>query len=482
VIDWSLILVIAEWSLRLAMLPIIVSRQRGSSDATLAWLVVVFFMPWIGSVLYFLVGEIRLGKRRLTRYARHADAFYFEKPAAATARALVRPEVIGDARSVPTVAEHLGAMPIVGGNAVEIVMDSARLIDELVAAIDGARSHAHVLTYILRPDATGTRVCDALARAAARGVECRLLVDAAGSSDFLRRPADDLRARGVRVIANFPVGLLRARFHRVDLRNHRKLAVIDGRTAFTGSQNLIDANYGHKRIGAWQDLSLVVRGPAVAYVQAVFAEDWHYETGEDLDTPAYFPDPLADASALGDVPIQVVPSGPHTREGSLVRDLFLEALHTSRRRVVVTTPYFVPDEAMMTALRLAALRGVTVDIVTPARTDARLADLCAHGRFQALLDAGVGIHLHRVGLLHAKTMSVDDSMAFIGSANLDMRSFFLNFELSLVLYGSDAAARLRACQARYLAESTRLLPEAWAARPRSQRALEDVATLFSPLM
>lgn len=464
------------------MLPIIVSRQR-SSTAALAWMVVVFFMPWLGSILYFMVGEIRLGKKRLKHYARHADSSVL-RHGPRVLEPVIAPEVAAQARVVSRVAEHLGAMGALGGNHVEPIADTNDFISQLISRIDTAQRHAHLLFYIIRPDETGKRVCEALVRAASRGVECRVLADGAGSRPFLGEQADRLRASGVKVAAAFPVGLLRQRLHRVDLRNHRKLAVLDGAVAFTGSQNVVNADYGHKRIGAWQDLSLRIEGPAVAHLQAVFADDWHYQTGEDLDQARYF-DGAAAAGAQelpGEVAVQVVPSGPHTSEGSVVRDLLLEALHASRDRVVITTPYFVPDETMMAALRLAGIRGVHVDLVIPKRTDSRIADLIARSRFEALLAAGVRVHQHRVGLLHAKTMSVDDSLAFIGSANFDVRSFFLNFELSVVLYGANAAARLRAAQRQYLNESTVLHASEWAHRPKSVRFAEDAASLFSPLM
>lgn len=480
-IDWKAAILVADWGVRLAMLPVILSRQR-SSTAALAWMVVVFFMPWIGSLLYFLFGEIRLGKRRLAHYSRHADTSVL-RHATPVLQKVIRPDVVGSGRVVSRVAEHLGAMGPLGGNHVDPITETDDFIRLLIERIDSAKRHVHLLFYIIRPDETGRRVCDALVRAAARGVECRVLADGAGSRPFLGSHADRLREQGVRVAAAFPVGILRQRFHRVDLRNHRKLAVIDATVAFTGSQNIVNANYGHTRIGAWQDLSLRLEGPAVAHLQAVFAEDWHYQTGEDLDRAAYFePDPTQTGELPGDVAVQVVPSGPHTQEGSIVRDLLLEALHAARDRVVITTPYFVPDDAMMAALRLAAVRGVHVDLVVPKRTDSRIADLIARAKFDALLKAGVHIHQHRVGLLHAKTMSVDDALAFVGSANFDVRSFFLNFELSLVLYGPDAAARLRASQRQYLNESTVLHAADWTRRPRSVRFAEDAASLFSPLM
>lgn len=478
-IDWPLAFFISDWAIRLIMLPVIVSRKRNCT-AALAWMLIVSFVPWIGTVLYFFIGEIRLGKRRLKRYARNADVSLVARRTAAIASAIVRPELSGSGRSISNVAEHLGSMPIVGGNSVEYILDSTKFVDELVAEIDKAKSHAHLMFYIIRPDETGTRVTDALVRAAARGVECRLLADAAGSSDFLGKPADVLRSRGVRVVSNFPVGIFRQRLHRMDLRNHRKLAVVDGQVAFTGSQNLVNSDYGHKHYGAWQDLSLRLVGPTVGYLQAVFAEDWDYETSEDLDKPTYFPDIVG--ALPGDVAMQVVPSGPHTKDGSVVRDILLEALHSARQRVIITTPYFVPDEATMTAIRLAALRGAQVDLVLPKRTDSIIADLIARSHMGALMAAGVRIHAHHVGLLHAKTMSVDDGLAFVGSANFDVRSFFLNFELSVLMYGSDATARLRACQRKALNESTLVSHKEYADRSWSACFKEDLACLASPLM
>jgi len=278
------------------------------------------------------------------------------------------------------------------------------------------------------------------------------------------------------------VNPLRRRFIRFDLRNHRKLTVIDGTVAYAGSHNLVRDDVGlSKRAKArgsrWQDVTVRIEGPSVTGMQEVFADDWHFETGQLLEGGAYFPE----QAAAGEVPVQVVPSGPHQPD-ALVRDCLVEALHTAHRRVIISTPYFVPDESVLTALRLAALRGSEIDLIVPMRSDKKTCDLVARSHFAELMDAGVRVHLHTKGVLHSKTMTVDDEFALVTSANFDIRSFFLNFELGVLLYERDATARLRFCQTRYLEESQKVNPALWAGRSWRHKLLERAAGLLSPLL
>jgi cardiolipin synthase len=261
------------------------------------------------------------------------------------------------------------------------------------------------------------------------------------------------------------------------LRNHRKLAIVDGRVAYTGSQNVVRADYGKKGVGEWRDLMVRIDGPSVNHLQAVFLEDWEFETGEFLDGQEYFPPP----EPHGSTALQVVPSGPNSPTRAL-RDLAIEALNSARRRVVIITPYFVPDEALLVALRLAVTRGVLVDLIVPRRGDQRLPESAGQYFFDELLQEGVRVHLHRYGLLHVKAMTADDEFAMLGTANFDVRSFYLNFELNLLSYDANLNGLLRFYAAQCIQESEQLELDRWRSRGWLQRWGAQAAKLFSPLL
>lgn len=466
-----------EWLVRLVMLPVVVMRKPRPATC-LAWLVVIFFQPWVGLAAYLLIGENRLGSRRIREYARHVDQLLAAARKEAPVQEHVVSPVIGsDRQALVHVAQRLGGLPILGGNAVELLDETDAVVDRLIHDIDEAREHVHLLYYIFAADHVGSRVTDALVRASRRAVRCRLLVDAVGSRHFLRGSRAEPIRQSVQVVAMLPANILRRRLARLDLRNHRKIAVIDGRVGYAGSHNIIRPDYGKRGVGAWQDLTARICGPSVSHLQAVFVEDWSFETGSAPEEQTLFPLPQVE----GPVAIQSVPSGPNFPT-AILQDLLVEALHGARRQVLMTTPYFVPDEALLLAMRLAVLRGVAIDLVVPARTDHPVVDLAARFYFDQLLQAGVRIHLHQRGLLHAKTMTVDDGFGLLGSANFDIRSFYLNFEMNLLSYDADAIAQLRQCQNRYLAESRQLnLPE-WQSRPALPRLAQSCARLLGPLL
>jgi cardiolipin synthase len=333
-----------------------------------------------------------------------------------------------------------------------------------------------MLFFIFSNDETGYRVANALKQAVKRGVKCRLLLDAVGSWRMLRSISYSLRKTGIEVKDDLPVGFLRRHASRIDLRNHRKMVIIDGKIGYTGSQNIINDDYGHKNL-IWRDLMARLSGPVVQELQTVFLEDWHFRTNELLEEQNLFPPPVNS----GDVHAQVLPSGPNQPTESY-HHLVVAVLYSARERVIITTPYFIPDEPFLQAMQVVAQRGVEVKLIVPRKTDHLLVDMAGQAYFEELLEAGVQIFAYEAGLLHAKTMSVDDSIAFIGSSNFDIRSFSLNFEVNLLLYGCNATKSLRKCQMEYLMNSVGIELSEWQKRRLSRRTLNDVAKLFSPLL
>jgi cardiolipin synthase len=351
-------------------------------------------------------------------------------------------------------------------------------VGRLIEDIDGAEEHVHLLFYIIACDRTGTRVVEALERAAGRGVECRVLADAVGSRAFHRKLAGRLGEAGVDVRKVLPLDRLLRRLRPLDLRNHRKLAVIDGRVAYTGSMNLVDYDeVSGTEYAPWRDVLVRVEGPAVLQLQLVFLEDWRYNTDEDLTEGVELWPP----DQAGDVALQVVPSGP-TEHVETVHGLLVAAINAARERVVITTPYFIPDEPTRVALRLATLRGVEVDVVVPSVSDSRFVTAAGQSYYREFLDEGVRILAHRDGFLHAKTITIDDDFAVVGSVNFDRRSFYLNFELALLLYGDEAVGQIAALQEGYMDGSDRIESERWAGRGMMRKVTEDVARLLSPLL
>lgn len=464
----------SEWIVRLIMLVVVTRRQRRS--AAVAWLLIIFIQPWVGLGFYLLIGEPRLSERRKERLDRllkeiQALGRRFEGLPDA-----VSPKLEPEQVQAVKLAHSLGSLPILGGNSIDLMTDTVDVIDRMVADIDAAKHHVHLLFYIYGDDVTGRRVRKALIRAKERGVECRVLVDAVGSSDMMKSLAPEMVAKGIEVKEALPVTLRRMRTARMDIRNHRKVAVIDGKIGYTGSQNIIDADYGHKDL-AWHDMMARFRGPIVLELQAVFIGDWYIETDQLLEADAYFPEP----QVRGDVPAQALPSGPNFPTANYQR-MIVAAIHAAQSRVVLTTPYFVPDEAFLQALEVAVLRGVRVDLVMPKRSDQLWVGAASRSYYESLLQAGVRLYLYEVGLLHAKTLTIDDDIAMIGSSNFDIRSFSLNFELNMVLYGAAVTAQLREMQVAYLDAAKELTLEEWNKRHPGLKLFQNIARLMGPLL
>ncbi|MBW3656667.1 MAG: cardiolipin synthase [Gemmatimonadetes bacterium] len=462
------------WIIRLVMIPVVARRHRPVH--ALAWLSPIFLFPRAGTALYLWLA--RYGLARSAERHRHVrDVVERDDRLRGQEGHRARLSVPDAQNDLVRLGERLsthemGGFPILGGNDVQLLTEPGQMPRRLVDDIEAARSHVHLLFYTFLDDATGRAVAQALARAAARGVRCRVLVDAWCTRRMRRSLGPWMKARGIELHPMLPLGGM----GRADVRNHRKIAVVDGRVAYTGSDNIHDP--GHDlRGGVWHQVSARVHGPAALQLQMLFVEDWYFATGQVLRGNAVFPEP----DRPGAVAVQTIPGGPSYGAPG-IQHVLVQALSEARRQVVLTTPYLVPDEPVLLALRLAALRGVRTDVVLPARSDRRVADLAGRAYFQEMLDAGVRIHLHPAGILHAKTVAVDHAFAIVGTANLDRRSLYLNYEDVLVLYDRECVDQLRATHARYLRESHPVDAAGWAARPPRQAYVQHTAKLLSPIL
>lgn len=464
---------VTEWLIRVVMLAVVPVSRPPSSAA--AWLLTIFLFPWAGLGLYVLIGSPRMPAWRRKKLARFTDATAPLRDKARDALSHREAEVSGPLAPVALLSHRLGHFPVARGNTVEFLADYDGTLARIAADVDAARHHAHLLFYIAAADAATEPVMAALERAAARGVRCRLIYDAHGSKAFARGLHARLDGTGVNLRAALPVRFFSRRGTRADLRNHRKIVAVDGRVGYVGSQNLIDR--GFKPGVEYEDFNARVEGPLVAQLQLVFAGDWWLEADELLTDPAYFPPPAEPGAAVG----QVLPSGPEFPSQNFQR-MLVDVVHQARKQVTVVTPYLVPDDALLQAFETATHRGVRVRVIVSLTTDQFFVRLCQESYYAQMLGTGVELYRYRGPFLHAKHATGDDEFCVVGSCNADIRSFQLNAEVSLLLYGTDTVAGAVDREAYYVAHAERLTKDAWEARPRWRRLAENLARIWSPLL
>ncbi len=469
---WTIAYFLVEWLVRLVML-FYVPQKRAPADAR-SWLLLIFIFPLPGLLLYAFLGRVSWPRKR-KKLRERVSLRIRETCRDFTEKHGLQPNLPPHFQSAVTLAKKLGDFDILGGNRLELLDDYDRAIDRLVADIDTATSHVHLLYYIFAVDETGQRVADALLRAARRGVACRILLDAIGSGPALKQLAPTLRAAGIEVVALLPVSFFRRDSTRLDMRNHRKIVVVDGRIAHVGSQNIINARVDEDVVN--EEVVARVAGPVVLQLQAVFLTDRFLDTEQNLSGA----DILPDLAPQGMSPAQVLPSGPGYLTESNQR-LIVALLHAAQRNVVITTAYFIPDGALLQAIEAAVQRGVEVHLIASQKSDHMLVALAMRSYYEDLLEAGVSIHLYRGRFLHAKHMSIDDTVALIGSSNMDIRSFRLNSEVTLIVYDPQVASQLRVIQERYMAAAERLELADWQNRPYLPKVVQHIARLIDAVL
>ncbi len=469
---WSL----SNWVIRLGMIPVI-GMRKDNPTTCLAWLAVIFLMPWPGLILYLFMEEHSLSRPRLSRRIKKHKNLHLTNSRYSMCAADPGFHIKPEHQTLVHLAEKHGGMPLLDSNQVNLIADTEEFITSLIADINGAQKHVHLLFYMFRNDITGQKVAQALVEAAQRGVECRVLGDAVGCRGMFSTLGKWMKKHGVQAYRALPANPLRLRLARLDIRNHRKLAVIDGQIGYTGSQNIHVPEFGHKKAGQWHDVMIRVQGPTVMQLQSVFVEDWFYETQEILDNPDIYP-PSANS---GQASVQMVPTGPD-RPTDGFQDLLIQAIHTAERNVFIVSPYFIPNDGLITALRLAAARGVEVEIIVPDRSDHLLLDQASAYYCGGVMKNGANVYHFNDGMLHTKILSIDQSMAMVGSANFDIRSFYLNMELVSIIFDPEFSYDLSLLLNRYKEGSVKLSPVQWFKRPLYKRVIEGVVKIFSPLL
>ncbi len=465
-----------------------ITRPNRIPASRVAWVAVIMFLPLLGVIAYLFLGETSIGRKRIERLNEVKARMPLPDDAAHAP-----PQIDSRAAALFRFGHSINGFGPVAGSRIALLgdpdapvdapmRDSDIAIDTLVADIGQAQEHVHISFYIWLDDRNGGKVVDAVCAAARRGVHCRVMVDALGSRDFTRSPRwRQLREAGVRTLAalddiprlgHFAVG-------RLDLRNHRKIVVIDNRIAYCGSQNCADPQFlVAARFAPWIDIFLRCEGPVVRQAQYLFLGAWIAETGESLEALPSAPTPGRIGAG---VVAQMFGTGP-TTPGNAMSDMFVAAVCAAREELLVTTPYFAPDEALLRALCAAPRRGVDTKIVFPSRNNSWLVGSTCRSTYPDLLACGVAIYEYPLGLLHTKAMTVDGEIALVGSANMDRRSLELNYENNLLIADRDATTAIRRRQLGYLAVSQRVAIDAVRAWSFRKRLVQNAVAMMAPIL
>lgn len=476
---WVILVFVTDVTVRILAI-IIVPRNRRPT-AAMAWLLAIYFIPIVGVLLFLLIGNPRLPRKRRKKQQQIND--YIRTTSHGLDLGALRPDPPQWFAQLVRLNRNLGAMPLSGENAATIISGYQDSIDEMAAAIRQATSYVHAEFYILQCDATTAGFFDALEDAIRRGVVVRVLLDhwANRGKPFYAETCRRLDAMGASWQLMLPVQPLRGKYQRPDLRNHRKLLVVDGHVAFMGSQNVTDSTYNLrkniKRGLHWVDMMTRLDGPVVASVNAVFLSDWYSETDEIVEGIELFDV----RTGSGDLDCQVIPSGPGFEFQNNLK-LFMTLLFAAREKIIIVSPYFVPDEGLLLAIQTACQRGVHVELFVSEEGDQAMVYHAQRSYYEALLRGGVKIWMYeKPFILHSKSMSVDDEVAVIGSSNMDMRSFGLNLEISLLVRGEDFVSQLRSVEDEYRALSRELTLDEWQKQPLRSTVLDNLARLTSAL-
>lgn len=478
-----------------------VLMTKKNSTSAVAWCLLVFFVPIVGSLFFLIFGYQQI-HRPLRRKQKHKKLFRLTNPAG-------RQEAVGpgaalaDNRAVQDMArlaQRFGAFPVTTGNRVVFYYEGAPAFAAKLAAIRLARHHVHLEYFIIQPDEMGREFLEVLAQKAREGVEVRLLYDAMGSHRLYRRTLQPLLAAGGKCSVFLPLNPFRRRIQ-VNMRDHRKLLIIDGRIAFTGGLNIGDEYVGkNPYFGFWRDTHVRLEGPVAASLQRVFIEGWDFAADENLQGPGYFPElealenaeggshvpmlpspPDAKQSAPLLCPVQVIQSGPD-QELKSIRESYFAAMLRARKRLWIASPYFVPDAGILDALCFAAYAGVDVRLLCQFHPDKWIPFFAGRYYWDDVLEAGVKVYQYKKGMMHSKMLLVDGAWASVGTANLDNRSLHLNFEVNCLIYAPAAVAELERAFEHDLSFSIRLQKEVFARRPFAGRLLDNACRLLSPIL
>ncbi|MDL2256080.1 cardiolipin synthase [Parabacteroides sp. OttesenSCG-928-K15] len=466
----SLIVQILYVATIIGLVTVIVSENR-NPQKTITWVLVLTFLPILGLILYLFFGENHRREwsvnRRMTKGLEGKDIPHFN---------LFEEESADDTyRKLKKLLKTVGHAPVLDGNHIDFYSTGKDKFEQLFADIEQAKSHVHLLYYAIISDETGNRLKELLIRKVKEGVEVRIIYDDVGSLKARSGFFKEMEKAGIKVDCFLPI-----RFpyiaRRVNYRNHRKIAVIDGEIGYIGGMNIADPYVKGLKWGVWRDLTIRIRGKAVYALQVIFLMDWYYSHKEALENPAYFP-PVAD---LGNNPVQIVTSGPMDTYEALTEGFF-QAISNAQQYIYIQTPYFMPSDHIVKAMQMAALSGVEVRLMIPRRSDNFLVGAASRSFIRSLLESNVKVYLYTAGFLHSKLIVVDDSLAIIGSANMDTRSFELNFEDCAFIYNKETAQKAKEIFYADMQDACEVDIEKWMKRARWKHYFESLMRLMTPV-
>ncbi|VFP78815.1 Cardiolipin synthase A [Candidatus Erwinia haradaeae] len=477
------LLIFSYWLL-IAGVTLRVLIKRRSVPFAMAWLLIIYILPLLGIIAYLSLGELYLGKLR-TKRARtiwlstsiwlrnlksHQD--FYDKQNSDIAQPLFQ------------LCEKRQGIAGVKGNQFELLTTSNSTLKNVVQDIQLALNNIEMVFYIWQPGGLADDVAKALMAASRRGVHCRLLLDSAGSVEFFRTDWPNLmRNAGIDVVEALPVSLLRIFLRRMDIRQHRKVVLIDNHIAYTGSMNLVDPLFFKQEsgVGQWVDLMARIEGPIATVMGIIYSGDWEIETGKHIPPPSVLNHTTLPLKKTNDHTILVIASGPGFPK-EIIHQSLLTVIYSSKKTLIITTPYLVPSDNLLHAICTASYRGVDVKIVVPRHNDSILVRWASRAFFSELLESGVKIYQFEGGLLHSKSILVDGQLSLIGTVNLDMRSLLLNFEITLVIDDDKCGRELSRIQNEYISQSRLVDALLWSQRAYWKRIIERLFYFFSPLL
>jgi cardiolipin synthase len=459
--------------------------ETRSSSKTLAYLLLAIFFPVGGMLFYFIFGVNYRKRITYTKKLVHDEAQLKElnkRTISLSARNLKKNALeIGDGQSLVSLLMNDSLSPLTSGNAVKLLINGEEKFPEVINALENARHHIHLEYYIYDDDVIGNTMKELLIRKAKEGVEVRLIYDDFGSSAIRKKLVKELREGGVQA---WPFNRVRLLFfaNRINYRNHRKIIIVDGDFGFVGGINIADRYVNDPRNNGklyWRDTHVRIDGPGIMFLQHLFLSDWNFCSGEKIEPEkAYFhATPLKNSN----ISVQIAASGPDS-PASTIKLSFLKAINLARKEILLSTPYLIPGGSIMDALKVSSLGGVAVKILVPGICDSKLVDAAAWSNYGELLRSGVEIYTYHKGFIHSKIMVIDGGISIVGTANMDHRSFDLNFEVNAIIYSTDFGEQMKKSFQSDLLNSRKILYEEWISRPIYIRLLERTARLFSPLL
>ncbi|MCW9709685.1 cardiolipin synthase [Avibacterium sp. 21-586] len=470
------------WILTISITMRLVIKKQ-SVSATLSWLMIIYLVPVVGIVAYLVFGEVKLGTKRAKAFRLLAPKFN---------------QWFGDFSQCPQLINHHNTLlyrpifdlaksrlniPCVLGNELHILDTPESITKSIIQDIHCAQHSINMVFYIWWNGGLVEDVQNALISAQQRGVKVRILLDSVGSRQFLKsKNYRQMKESGIEITEALHVNLLRMFFSRIDLRQHRKIIVIDNQIAYTGSMNMVDPKYFKQdsHVGEWVDIMVRINGPVSAVLNGLYAWDWQIES--DKEIPLQLPDcPLLPIDQNNSHAVQILATGPGFPDDLMAQSLSI-AIFSARQSITITSPYFVPSHSIAEALRIAALRGIDVTLILPKKNDSLMVSWASRTFFEDLLAAGVKIYQFEQGLLHTKSVLIDNRLVLVGTVNMDMRSFMLNLEVTMVVEDQTFANEVTLLQENYRQNSSLLTPEYWMNRPVYQRVIERLFFLFSPLL